>query len=91
MADSTLTISSESVCFIIIKAREFAAPDVVTDPEHRRQGYGTALLYRIFAWAQQFGATNAALQVQADNAPARALYARLGFREVYRYWYRVSP
>ncbi len=33
MADPTLTISSESVCFIIIKAREFDAQDVVTDPD----------------------------------------------------------
>ena len=33
MADPTLTISSESVCFIIVKAREFDAKDVVTDPD----------------------------------------------------------
>jgi len=33
MADPTLTISSDSVCFIIVKAREFDAQDVVTDPD----------------------------------------------------------
>ncbi len=33
MADPTLTISSESVCFIIVKAREFDAQDVVTEPD----------------------------------------------------------
>ena len=33
MADPTLTISSENVCFIIVKAREFDAQDVVTDPD----------------------------------------------------------
>ena len=33
MADPTLTISSESVCFIIVKAREFDVLDVVTDPD----------------------------------------------------------
>jgi hypothetical protein len=33
MADPTLTVSSESVCFIIIKAREFDAQDVVTEPD----------------------------------------------------------
>ena len=33
MTDPTLTISSESVCFIIVKAREFDAQDVVTDPD----------------------------------------------------------
>ena len=33
MADPTLSVSSESVCFIIVKAREFDAQDVVTDPD----------------------------------------------------------
>jgi hypothetical protein len=33
MADPALTISSESVCFIIVKAREFDVQDVVTDPD----------------------------------------------------------
>lgn len=33
MADPTLTVSSESVCFIIVKAREFDAQDVVTEPD----------------------------------------------------------
>jgi hypothetical protein len=33
MADPTLTVSSESVCFIIVKAREFDAQDVVTAPD----------------------------------------------------------
>ena len=33
MADPTLTVSSESVCFIIVKAREFDAQDVLTDPD----------------------------------------------------------
>lgn len=33
MADPTLTISAESVCFIIVKAREFDVQDVVTDPD----------------------------------------------------------
>ena len=32
MADPMLTVSSESVCFIIVKSREFDAQDVVTDP-----------------------------------------------------------
>ncbi len=62
----------------------------MTAPQHRQRGYGTALLCQIFTWVQQVGATDASLQVQGDNAAARALYARLGFREVYRYWYRWS-
>jgi hypothetical protein len=36
MADPNLTISFESVCFIIIKAREFDDRDVVADGEELR-------------------------------------------------------
>jgi ribosomal protein S18 acetylase RimI-like enzyme len=72
-----------------VYARALSLVDVVTAPEHRQRGYGTSLLCQIFAWAQQMGASDAALQVQGDNVAARALYARLGFREMYTYWYRV--
>jgi hypothetical protein len=33
MADPTLNISSESVCFVIVKARELDVQDVETDPD----------------------------------------------------------
>ena len=33
MADPTLNISSETVCFIIVKAREYDVQDVETDPD----------------------------------------------------------
>jgi N-acetylglutamate synthase len=74
----------------VVYAQALSIVDVVTSPQHRQRGYASALLSQIFAWAQQLGATDTALQVQGDNAAARALYARLGFREVYSYWYRVS-
>jgi ribosomal protein S18 acetylase RimI-like enzyme len=74
----------------VVYAQALSIVDVVTSPQHRQRGYATALLCQIFAWAQQMGASDAALQVQGDNAAGRALYARLGFQEVYRYWYRVS-
>ncbi len=73
----------------VVYARALSLVDVVTAPQHRQRGYGTSLVCQIFAWAQQIGATDASLQVQGDNVAARALYARLGFREIYTYWYRV--
>jgi ribosomal-protein-alanine N-acetyltransferase len=52
---------------------------VAVRPDARRQGVATALLGDFFALAQERKATNAFLEVAADNVPAQRLYARLGF------------
>lgn len=61
--------------------------DIEVDPHHRRQGLGLAVVNALLGWGAERGATTAYLQVLADNAPALALYERLGFRthHVYRY------
>ena len=65
--------------------------DIITDEGQRRRGYGRQLMQGLLAWGKQQGARSAYLQVMLNNPPALALYAGLGFREVYRYWYRVKP
>jgi ribosomal protein S18 acetylase RimI-like enzyme len=57
----------------------------------RRRGLATAVTAALAAWATGRGASSCLLQVAADNAPALALYARLGFTEHHRYWYRSAP
>ncbi len=62
--------------------------DIVTGSGALRQGYGRQLVHGLLLAAWSLGARRAYLQVTVDNTPARALYARLGFRERYQYWYR---
>jgi ribosomal protein S18 acetylase RimI-like enzyme len=63
--------------------------DLITDPAERRKGHGTLLVANILRWAQERGARYAYLQVMEANKPAQKLYAKFGFQETYRYWYRV--
>lgn len=63
--------------------------NVVTDPAHRRKGHAGAMMRTGLAWAQQNGARFAALNVQADNPAAQALYRGLGYAHQYDYSYRI--
>lgn len=56
-------------------------------PDARRRGLARGLMAVLASRAAEEGATGAYLQVEADNAPARALYDRLGFTTAYRYHY----
>ena len=64
---------------------------MLTLPSHRRQRLGEAVLGAIARWAGERGAERMYLQVELDNAPARALYARTGFEPRYEYHYRRQP
>jgi ribosomal protein S18 acetylase RimI-like enzyme len=59
-----------------------------TQPPFRRQGLARRVLLALTAWAARHGASTVYLQVEADNAPALALYDAAGFRHVYGYHYR---
>jgi ribosomal protein S18 acetylase RimI-like enzyme len=75
----------------VLQAGYLGIFDIVIDPAHRGQGYGTHLMIALLAWGQQRGANVAYLQVMLNNEPALGLYEKLGFREKYQYWYRISP
>jgi ribosomal protein S18 acetylase RimI-like enzyme len=62
---------------------------VITDPARRRQGLARRVVGALALWARDAGAERACLQVEASNAPARALYRGFGLAtELYRYHYR---
>ena len=64
---------------------------VEVDPGYRRQGLGAAITAALAAAAADRGARRVLLQVETANAPARALYARCGFRDSHRYHYMLAP
>lgn len=62
--------------------------DIVVEKNHRRCGYGLDIMNGILTKAKQGGIKASYLQVVVGNMPAENLYSKLGYREVYRYWYR---
>jgi N-acetylglutamate synthase len=64
--------------------------DIVVDKAHRNTGLGYLIVENILRWGRKHGANTAYLQVLTDNAPALGLYKKMGFKEAYRYWYRMK-
>jgi len=63
--------------------------DVYTAPAARGRGLAGQLCVWLLAQAVAQGARHAYLQVEGDNAPARAVYHRMGFADAYAYHYRT--
>jgi len=64
--------------------------DVFTAPAARNRGLAGALCAELLRRAAADGARIAYLQVDAANAPALAVYRRLGFQHGYDYHYRAA-
>lgn len=56
--------------------------NVAVKPEYRRRGIGESLLSKALCRAEEKGATTVWLEVRESNAPAKALYEKLGFSKV---------
>ncbi|MFI9152027.1 GNAT family N-acetyltransferase [Streptomyces sp. NPDC053367] len=67
----------------------FAAVEVA--PERRREGLATAVMAALARRALDEGASAAWLQVETDNAAARALYAGTGFAAHHAYHHYREP
>ncbi|HEY6424251.1 MAG TPA: GNAT family N-acetyltransferase [Pseudonocardiaceae bacterium] len=56
---------------------------VYTPPQHRGQGYGTAVTASAASWAQQAGAEHVLLFTDLANPITNTIYPRIGFRPVH--------
>jgi hypothetical protein len=76
--------------FGVIERGYIGLYDVVTEVSHRNRGFGEQLIRGLLEWGRKNGAGFSYLAVVANNAPARRLYEKLGYSEIYQYWYRVK-
>jgi GNAT superfamily N-acetyltransferase len=74
----------------VLDGEYFGIFDMVTEPASRKLGHARSLISDMLSWAKSQGARMAYLQVVEENHAAVHLYRRLGFRDLYRYWYRVA-
>jgi len=64
--------------------------DIIVKEEFRGRGYGKEIVESILSKAKEEGIKKAYLSVVNDNTIAKKLYEDLGFKEVYKYWYRKN-
>ena len=81
-------IGSRAVGIAVIHDRLLGMFCIAVDPQHRREGLGTAIVAALLALTGA-SAELGYVQVEEGNAAGRSLYARLGFTEEYRYRHRL--
>lgn len=73
----------------VIENEHIGLFDIIIHPAYRGQGFGEQLLLNILNTGKVNGAKTAYLQVTIENTAAMRLYSKLGFKEMYKYWYRI--
>lgn len=78
-----------AACGLGVIEREYIGLyDIVTDSKFRNQGFGLQLVLNLLKWGKENGAKYSYLTVLLNNEPALKLYSKIGFSEIYKYWYR---
>lgn len=80
-----------AACMAVIDRGWAGIFKVATRPDRRGQGLSRRLMTDMMGRATAEGAIGAYLQVGTINAPALALYQRLGFQRLYNYIYAKLP
>ncbi len=84
-----LTIPANGDCVVayggmLITVDEGQITNIATHPDHRRQGYGSAILHTLLRHAKDAHLESVSLEVRASNAAAIAMYRAAGFVEAGR-------
>jgi GNAT superfamily N-acetyltransferase len=76
------------VGFAVVEDKWLGLFNVAVHPSMRGRGVAMAVNTALAKWGEQRGARSAYLQVESENLPALKLYDKLGFQQIYTYWYR---
>ena len=79
------------VAFVAVDREIAMIHAIEVDRAYRRKGGGEILMRGAASFEAEHGAAWLALAVTEANAPARALYGKLGMTVAGRYHYRVAP
>ncbi|QUJ75919.1 GNAT family N-acetyltransferase [Sulfitobacter albidus] len=79
------------VAFVGVHDRVAMVHAVEVLEHQRRQGVAEWIMRAAAFWGRDAGAAHLSVLCVAQNAPANALYQKLGFAEVGRYHYRQPP
>lgn len=74
----------------VLQNKYFALYDIVTAANSRNRGFGREIVLNLLNWGKEKGARTVYLHVMLNNEPALRLYSQPGFKEIYRYWYRIK-
>ena len=74
----------------VIERGHMALLNVVVDEPHRGKGYGKEICESLLSASKRLDAHTAYLQVVQDNRKAVNLYTKLGYNNLYSYWYRAK-
>jgi ribosomal protein S18 acetylase RimI-like enzyme len=71
----------------VVEGNMLGVFSILTTASERQKGYGRMMMQALTNWGIAEGAGFGYLQVEDDNEPAKAMYARLGFNLCYGYQY----
>ncbi|RXZ79427.1 GNAT family N-acetyltransferase [Paenibacillaceae bacterium] len=74
----------------VIEREYIGLYNIVLDANYRNRGFGEQMILNLLMWGKENGAKYSYLAVLVNNAPALRLYSKLGYSEIYKYWYRVK-
>jgi ribosomal protein S18 acetylase RimI-like enzyme len=88
----TISLNEKPVCcgLGVIDGAYLGIFDIAVSPKYRGWGFGRLAMEGILEWGKMNCAETAFLQVFLGNTLALKLYRKMGFKEAYKYWYRIK-